>query len=578
MSNVIDSLLVALGFEVDASDLKEFEKQADEAKKTMLAVGTAAAAAAGAIGLFVANVAGGIDDLADWAEAEQVALDAVQEWGYAAQLNGSSLDAVKASISGINRVLGEAALGIGRGAMTFEKLGLSAKNAEGQVKSVDELLAEVSDRMQGMSRQEAIAMAEKLGIDRSLIPLLMKGREAFEEYRKEAQAFGIVSDEDAQKAGDFQDSMDRTRFMVGALTKSIAVELMPRLTELMDGFRKWVMANREVIKSSIGTAIKVVTIVIGRLWDVVSGLIGGLADAVKWLSQFEGAAYAAAAAVAAIASYAIGKGLVNLLVIIRSLTAAMGALNIKAMLLTGMIGAIALAVALVVDDFLAWKEGGDSVIGDLIEQFPWLEEVILDVEGAVRKFFGFLGELWNIVGPPLGDLAAALWDLVSTLADALWPVVKVVLTGWVQLLGLVLPVVAQIIGGIATIAASMAAWLTDMFTGFIQRITGIVDFVTGAAAKVKKFFGFGDQKMEATLKQVPATGGQGYPSLPTSGGLLGKAADQTNNSAVSTQTVSVSAPITINSPDPARAGQSVREELNRVNKQATRNGQTAVAL
>ena len=143
----------------------------------------------------------GIDELGDFAELEQVSVEALQEIGYAAQLNGSSLEALKASVSGVNKTVGEAALGIGRGAQTFEKLGMAAKNADGSVKSFDQVLEEVAGKMEGLSRQEQIALAEKLGIDRSLIPLLAKGRGELEALRKEAQAFGVGDAGAGQRAG-----------------------------------------------------------------------------------------------------------------------------------------------------------------------------------------------------------------------------------------------------------------------------------------------------------------------------------------------------------------------------------------
>ncbi|MDX9707851.1 MAG: hypothetical protein RBT86_09755, partial [Azospira sp.] len=210
-ANIIESFFVSLGFEINDEPLKEFQQHLESATDTVMAIAGIATAAAGAIGLFVSKVAEGIDELGDFAELEQVSVEALQEVGYAAQLSGSSLDAVKVSARDMNRTIGEAVLGIGRGKMAFEQLGLSAKNADGSVKTFDDLLADVADRMQSMSRQEAIAMAEKLGLDRTLIPLLMKGRGELEKLREEARAFGVVSEADAQKAGDLTDALDRTK-------------------------------------------------------------------------------------------------------------------------------------------------------------------------------------------------------------------------------------------------------------------------------------------------------------------------------------------------------------------------------
>ena len=68
-------------------------------------------------------------------------------------------------------------------------------------------------------------------------------------------------------------------------------------------------------------------------------------------------------------------------------------------------------------------------------------------------------------------------------------------------------------------------------------------------------------------------------SLNATGGVIGTAGSNTTNSSTVTQTTTISGTtIQINSPDPAKAGEAVRQELERMNKQAVRNGQTAVAL
>lgn len=580
--NVIDSLLVALGFQVDASELDEFKSKVKDARETMLSVVGAASAAAAGIGLFVAKVAEGLDDLGDFAEREQVAVEAIQELGHAAQLNGSSLQAVKSSIEGVNRVLGEAALGIGRGAMTFQKLGIEAKDAEGNVKSVDSLLSEVADRMQGMSRQESIAMAEKLGIDRSLIPLLMKGKAAIEEYRAEARALGIATEEDAQAAGEFQDSMDRTKFMLGALTRSIAIGLMPQVREVLDGFRKWVMANREIIRSSLATTLTLVSTIIGRLWQLVVGLVGGFIDLVKWLGQFKVVTYAAGAALALLIGNKVMVGVQALVTLIRAAAVAMAGFNARMFLLTGIVGAVLVGIGLLIEDFMTWKEGGDSVIGGLIAKFPVLGDVILAVQEIVQGLFGFLADIWNIVGPPVTHLIGAFWDLLSVIAEALWPVVKPVLMGFLIVLTMIVQALANVVKWATYAVAYVVGFFTDITASFVAGITGalqnvmaFLNKVAGAVQKVGGWLGLTDANVTATLNDSTTQGGRS--SIPAAG-VLGAAAGATTNTASNSTTNNVNAPITIVTNDPDRAGKSVREELNRVNRQATRNGTSAVQL
>lgn len=671
-ANIIESFFVSLGFEIDTGKLSEFEKKLAGARSTVLAVGAVAASAAGAIGLFVTRVAEGIDELGDFAEQEQVSIEALQELGHAAQISGSSLDAVKSSVSRVNRTIGEAVLGIGRGKMAFEQLDLSAKNADGSVKTFDDLLGDVADKMQSMSRQEAIAMAEKLGLDRSLIPLLMKGRGELEKLREEARAFGVVSEADAQKAGDLTDALDRTKYMVSALGKHIAVGLMPQVAAVLDGFREWLFANREIIKSGINTALKLVTAVIGTLWDWIVRIADGAFGLVKWIFEFKAATYLAIAAVGALISLGAFQFFIGLASLIGKAAARMATFNVTALLIPAIIGAIILAIGLLIDSYVNWKEGNDSIIGDLVEQFPALLGIIKTIEDGVGSFIDFWLQQWDSLKGPLSSLAGAIWNLVTTVVGALWPVVKMVFTGWTYIMAAVIPIVASLLSLIIEGWANLASWLAagasalvdvvtaivegftsvfgmtfanigdawgmliDLLTGNFQgaanhlmaiwdRVIGFwmagFDKIKGAISWVGEKLGFGDSNVNisSSTRQAaaqspaaqdqpaatPARQGQMTPiaqavaqspamqnasvnsSTPTptapalqqQGGVIGRTGSATSNSTTVTQTTQVTGTtIQISSPDPAKAGEAVRQELDKMNKQTTRNGQSAVAL
>lgn len=604
-ANIIESFFVSLGFEIDDKELDKFSAKVKEARDTVFGIGKVVGIAAGAIGAFVTSVAYATDDLGDFAEAEQVSVDAISEMGYAAKLSGSSLEALKSSVSGVNRVVGEAVLGIGRGAKIYEKLGMSAKNADGSVKSFDQILEEVSDRMQGMSRQEAIAMAEKLGIDRSLIPMLIKGKEHIRALRDEARELGAVTEEDAAIAGEFADSMDRTRFMVAGLMRGIAINLMPAMKQMLDGFRKWMLANREVIKSSITKFVQVFTALLGTLWDWIVRVADGLAGLIKWLTTTRSGMITLVAALSLLAKFAAYKTFALIAKGIDLVASALTVANTAALVTSALIGGIIIALALLVDDYTNWKEGNDSVIGDLIKQFPWLLDVIETIENTVGALVDFWLEQWDTLKGPLGDLGSSLWKLISVLAELLWPVVKMIFNGWVNIMSMVIPIVATLVGWIAealvgAIAAVIdaGAWLADVFTTVFNgikagidlvvmafdwardKIGGFIDKVSGAIGKVASLLGLtGDANVKVAVGQSGQAAAQASAnnSLNAKGGVVGRAGNSVNNSST-TQTTTITAPITINSPDPAKAGESVRKELDRMNKQATRNGQTAVAL
>ncbi len=608
MSNVIESFFVSLGFEVNTEKIEEFKKKAEELRESVLKVGAVATGAAVGIGLLVEKVASSMGELYSFAELNEVSARSVAALGKIAVENDSSLEGMKSTIQSVNKAIGEAALGIGRGAMTFEKLGLSAKRADGSVKNVDDILGEVADKMEGLSRQEQIALANKLGIDPQFVKVLEKGSANLAKLREEAELMNPFTENDYRLADEVDKLFIKAKGTLGVFTKMIGVSLLPTVKEVLKNYLEWFKASRKATSSVFVTALQLITGAVGTLWDWVVRLVTGLKSAYDWLTQFKAVTYIAAAALAVFVSVKTYDFVLQLGSAIRLLTLRMATFNATALIIPAIIGAIILAIGLLIDDYVNWKEGNDSVIGGLIEQFPWLLGVIETIEKGVGKLVDFWMQQWAILKGPLSDLGMALWNLVSVLVENLWPVVQMIFTGWAYILAAVIPIVASLIGWIAEkLVAAIAAvieagaWLAnaflavfngiktginfvvDLFDTARQKVVGFIDMVMGAIGKVGQLLGLTDDASKVKIAVNAANGSSAQSSannsLNASGGVIGAAGSNTSNSNQTNNTTTISGTtITVNSPDPAKAGEAVKNELDRLNKQAVRNGQTAVAL
>ena len=605
-ANIIESFFVSLGFEVNTEKIEEFKKKTEELRESATTIGSLFTGAAAGIGLLVQGVAASMGDIASFAELNDVSARSVAALGKIAAENDGSLEGMKSTIQSLNKTIGEAAIGIGRGAMTFEKLGLNAKFADGRVKTVDDLLAEVADKMQGLSRQEQIAMAEKLGIDPQFVKVLEKGSANLAKLREEAELLNPFTEEDYQLADQVDKLFLKAKATLGTFTKMLGVSLLPTVKEVLQNYLEWFKASRKATSDVFIRALQLTAGAIGTVWDWVVRLVGGLKSAYDWLTQFKIVTYLAAGALVAFVSVKTYDFVLQLGAAIRMLTLRMATFNATALIIPAIIGAIILALGLLIDDYVNWKEGNDSVIGGLVEQFPWLLEVIQGIEKAVGALIDFWLEQWDTLKGPLSDLGASIWRLVSTLAELLWPVVKMIFTGWAYIMAAVIPIVATLIGWIAEalVGAIVAvieagAWLANAFTAVFngikagidfvidvfetakQKVMGFIDMVMGAIGKVGQLLGLTDDasKVKVAVSSGGAAQASANNSLNAAGGVIGSAGSNTSNTSTVTQTTQITGTtIQINSPDPAKAGEAVRQELDRMNKQATRNGQSAVAL
>jgi hypothetical protein len=137
MAETIKEFLVSLGFRTDAAGLNKFKSDIQNATKAVLKIGAALVAVKAITTGFVASVASNFNRLHDLSKQINVPIKTIQEFGYIASLTGSSVDAANSSLHNLSRILGEASVGLGRGAATFKALGLSAKKQNGDLKTTE---------------------------------------------------------------------------------------------------------------------------------------------------------------------------------------------------------------------------------------------------------------------------------------------------------------------------------------------------------------------------------------------------------------------------------------------------------
>lgn len=617
-ANVIDSFLIALGFQTDTSGAEDYKKSLESVEKTLATVAGVATAAAGLIGWAVHKAAQSMGEIWDFAELNEISARSVQALIKVGEENDVTMEGMKSTIQGLNKVIGEAALGVGRGAMTFEKLGLSAKKADGSVKNVDDMLGEVADKMQGMSRQEQLALGMKLGIDPQFVKTLAQGSENLAKLREEAEAFNPFKEEDYELADKVDKLFIKASKSVGVFAKQVAVSLFPVIKQMLEGYLSWFKEFRKGGSEMFSKALKAIVAVLQTLWEWVVRVVTVIKDIIHWFTKFEivtWAAYAALLAFVSIKTYNFVQSLISGLI---GLTRTMLGFNAAALIWPAIIGAIILAVALLIDEFVNFKEGNESFLGDMVKEYPQLLGVINSISDGVSAVIDWLGQLFEQIKEPLMGLGGALINLFM----ALWPVVKFVFT----IIGAVIMAVYPIVLWLATQIVNLIAWaielavsivtgLVNAFTWVVNAIAGILNFLvgifTGAWEAIKAgfsaVFDWMAEKFDAIVGKVKDAvswvgnliglsdtaavkvaaanagnaGSVGYsPSSATpASGALGIAAGPSMNSSSVTQSTTVNVPqIVVNSPDPAKAGQSVREELERMNRQTTRNGQSAVLL
>ena len=200
-----------------------------------------------AFNYFNLNMIDAIDTQNDLAITLGVSIQALQEWGFVAQLSGSSAQAYEASIGGLSQAIGDTANDVGRAKAIFEKMGISVKDATGKVKSADIVMEELRQKLKGLEKTEKISILSKLGIDRSMLQMMEASDESINKLRLQARALGITTDEEKEKVADYKDSMDTLGFAFTALATKMQISLTPAIKELADNFVSMIEDNKKGI-------------------------------------------------------------------------------------------------------------------------------------------------------------------------------------------------------------------------------------------------------------------------------------------------------------------------------------------
>jgi TP901 family phage tail tape measure protein len=382
MSQALRSLLAIFDVDTGAAEagLKNLDKKI-ESTKTILAelAGNALAAfSAHAVGEFLSSMIELGSELNDTSERLGVSTDELQKFQYAAKLSGIGAEEASNALRFLNKNIGEAITGNADAAQTFQKLDVTLKDSGGNVRELGDIIPEVADAFAKMgSDQERTALAMKI-FGRSgaqLIPLLKQGSGAIGELNKQFEELGLGIDEDFIKKADAAgDAIDTTKFGFRALKTTIAVEVLPQIQKLAEILSRGIAAVRRyaretnVVKEGwvgmgIAAAVAAAKILYG--WGKVAGILKGG-------SIFE---------------------------------------NLFKLGTLGLVVGLLLLVAGAIEDVVVMCQGGESIIGDFLDEFLGVEEK--------KKLVDELVGAWEAMKPALDDLKPLAAGLLGIFAQSL---------------------------------------------------------------------------------------------------------------------------------------------------------------
>ncbi|MEA4836874.1 MAG: hypothetical protein VB101_01125 [Rhodospirillaceae bacterium] len=365
-----------------------------------------------------------------------MSVERFQQWRGVAELAGTEGDEIGNTFRDMSDYITDA-LKFDSGPLKeiSKEIGVRLTDASGKARDTEAVFLDLADAFNKLPAQQAAGYGMQLSFDPAIIALLQKGSAEIEVLLAKQKELGLLTKADTEAAV-------KARAAIGYLGKSI--------------------------ESIVGVLVRAAL-------PALQWLAERLTAVAVWVRQNEGFILAFFGAFAVLLT-------ARLLPALYRVAAANLAAWLPLLLAVAVIGLLAGAIGLLIDDFLAWSEGGQSAFGGLWQAASEAFAVIRDGVAA----------LWAYIGP--------IWEAFKTLWAGVWTAIKGIFKGDAAQIqagfGQMLDGALGMLGGWAGAIRAMLVALFDWILGLFASLGNLIqDKVTAAAgdalATVKGFFGFG---------------------------------------------------------------------------------------
>ena len=218
----------------------------------------------------------------------------LQEFAYASELIDVSVDTLQGSLTKLTNNMQDTMNGTGNAKASFEALGVSVTNADGSMRSANDVFYETIDAL-GQVKNETERDAMSMDIfgrsAQDLNPLIIQGSKTLKAYADEAHNVGYVLDDEALSAlGAVDDAYQRLQKTQEGVKNQMAVEFAPYLEEFYGDVTTMVKDGGKAIKDSgivdaFGMLLETVGDILNPMSDLSNNRVPALTKALQPLAK-----------------------------------------------------------------------------------------------------------------------------------------------------------------------------------------------------------------------------------------------------------------------------------------------------
>lgn len=479
-----------------ASDVAAGANKVADATK---GISTAAAGGLVALGGMALKAGQDADELNTLAKQTGLSTEALQKMSYASDLIDVDLGTITGAIKKMKK-------GLDKNAETYEKMGVAIKDANGEYRNTEDIFNDVVaalGKIDNETERDIVAMDLFGSSADSLAGILDDGGAALKALGDEAANKGlIISQEDLDKANEFNDSIDKLKAQLSGSFGQAAVKVAEALTPVLEKVAEVITTIADKLSTLSPETLQIITVVLAVIAAIspIASIIGGIATAISVITPIIAAVNAVIAA------------------------------NPVVLIIMAIIAAIALlvvAVKAIIEHWDQIKEKATEIWNAVVEKFTAIKDAVVEKFNAVKeKVLGvfnnikdFATEKFNAVKEGIGTALNAAKEVASEKLGnmkrafeengggikgamaATWEGVKGYYSAGFNFIdkltgGKLTEIKDKIFGKFKEIIEAAKNWGKDLIQNLISGITGMIDKVkeaVGNVAKViKDFLGFSE--------------------------------------------------------------------------------------
>lgn len=467
-----------------------------------IAVGTAVVGATAKAGTALVNATVDTSKYADevktLSSTTGLSTKSLQQMSYASELLDVDVSTMTGSITKMEKTLSTA-----KGADKFKDLGVSVKDASGQMRSAEDIFWDSIDALGKISNpverdQKAMELFGKSA--KELNPLIEAGSDGFRGFAAEAEKIGYVMDDKTLDAfGDFDDSMQRLSKTAESVKHSFGGVLLPVLSsasgeavDLLGDFSKALSdAGGDVdkiggiIEGFAPKAVALVSKYFPQILNIIQLVINALLPALMAIAP---QLITTVGSLITQVANSISQNASSFISAFSSLftSVANSAVTLLPVLIPLAVQLISTLVSALIENAPMLIDGALNLIMTLVQQFTSPESISQLIAGATAIITGLLD-----------GLTTALPILIPAAIDAILTFTETLLSS-----GCLSQILKAALTLITTLASSLIQYLPKLIERLPEIIMGITKFLTGDA--LPSIIDAGVTLITAIVKNLPA--------------------------------------------------------------------------